>query len=235
MRVSEHLIPDGNDIDLGSASRPFRQIFAGAAGLAVVGGPLLVPAGSVSAPSISFSGDPNTGFLNSAANQVQLSVNGDVKFEWGNDNVFGIHATGSIAWTDTASNPTATRDTFLSRGAAGAVILTNDGATTGTATLGKAAVGLKGLYADYTNSGTIGAVTISKMAGRANIAAGASSVVVTNTLCTAASKVFASLVANDVTALYIRSVIPGAGSFTIATTANATANTAVDWFLLNTD
>lgn len=121
----------------------------------------------------------------------------------------------------------ASRLTF-SQGAAGPT-------TNGAYNLGSQNVGWGALYLDYTNTATIGAVTISKASGRANIALGASSVVVTNTLCTAAAHVFASLNGNDVTALYIRSVIPAAGSFTIHTTANATADTAVNWVVISAD
>lgn len=105
----------------------------------------------------------------------------------------------------------------------------------GLVALGAAAVGWKGIYLDYTNTATIGAVTINKPSGRANIAAAASSVVVTNSLVTAASRVLAVLAANDATATGIKSVIPAAGSFTITVNAAATGNTAVDWVVINAD
>lgn len=64
------------------------------------------------------------------------------------------------------------------------------------------------------NSGSPGATTISKPSGRAAIASGASSVVVTNTLVTAASVVVVQL---ETSAAGIGGLVcvPGAGSFTV--------------------
>lgn len=86
-------------------------------------------------------------------------------------------------------------------------------------------------FVDLTITATVGAVTISKHAGQAIIAAGASSVTVTNALVDTAADyiVVATLAANDATALYVRSVVKGTGSFVIHTNANATANLAVMW------
>ncbi|MFM9915277.1 MAG: hypothetical protein ACKVOX_05675 [Rhizobacter sp.] len=69
--------------------------------------------------------------------------------------------------------------------------------------------------------------------GRVAIAAGASSVVVTNRLVTTASTILAviSQSAADGTLTQILRVAPGAGSFTISGNANATAATQVDWCL----
>lgn len=100
--------------------------------------------------------------------------------------------------------------------------------------LGVAGIGFTKLYMDYTNTGTIGAVTINKAAGRVNVAAAATSVVVTNSLCTAASHVMATISQNDGTAV-LKNVVPAAGSFTINLNAAATANTSVDFFIINAD
>lgn len=105
----------------------------------------------------------------------------------------------------------------------------------GSARLGQASKGYSRLTLDYTNSGTIGAVVINKPCGRANIAAGQSSVVITNNLITSNSEVFANLVGTDGTLLYIRVVIPAAGQVTITGNANATGNTAVAFLVINTD
>ena len=83
-----------------------------------------------------------------------------------------------------------------------------------------------------TNSATIGAVTINKTLGRCNIAAGATTVVVTNSLVAATSNVFATIAQNDTTAI-LKNVVAGAGSFTITLTAAATANTAVNFVVFN--
>lgn len=106
--------------------------------------------------------------------------------------------------------------------------------TTGTISLGSASNGFTRLYLDYTNTGTVGAVTISKPSGRVNIAAAGTSVVVTNSLCTVNAHVFAQVSTNDTTA-YVKNVVAAAGSFTITLGAAATAQTSVDFFIVNAD
>lgn len=100
--------------------------------------------------------------------------------------------------------------------------------------IGSAALGLKRVYFDYTNSATIGAVTINKAVGRCNVAAAATSVVVTNSLVTAASEVLCVIAQNDGTAT-LKNVVAAAGSFTVTLTAAATANCAVAFYVLPTD
>lgn len=106
----------------------------------------------------------------------------------------------------------------------------------GVPTLGAAATGWKGLYLDYTNTapGTTGNQTINKPAGRVNIAAAGTTVTVTNSLVTAASEVFAMAVTNDSTAR-VANVVPAAGSFVINLTAAATAETAIEFVVINTN
>src|SRR5439155_15020126 len=86
---------------------------------------------------------------------------------------------------------------------------------------------IPGLTAD--SSGTPGAATQHTTKGRVAIAAGASSVVVTNRNVNAASTVLAviSQAGADGTLTQILRVTPGAGSFTITGNANATAATVV--------
>lgn len=103
----------------------------------------------------------------------------------------------------------------------------------GTSTLGVASVGWKGLYLDYTNTATVGAVTINKPSGRVNVAASATSITVTNSLVTAASHVFAVCSTADATAR-VTSIVPSAGSFTILLVA-ATAQASIDFLLINAD
>ena len=103
----------------------------------------------------------------------------------------------------------------------------------GVPTLGKAAIGYKQLYLDYTNTATVGAVTINKAAGRVNIAAAGTSVVVTNSLVTANSHVMAVMSTADATGRVI-SVVPAAGSFTINTVA-VTAQASFDFFIVSSD
>jgi hypothetical protein len=82
---------------------------------------------------------------------------------------------------------------------------------------------------------TTGAATANLVQGRATIAAGASSVVITNALIDATSKVYAVVAqaAADGTLLRVERILCAAGSFTIYGTANATASTAIDWVVLN--
>ena len=88
------------------------------------------------------------------------------------------------------------------------------------------------LLATNTAAGTTGAQTINRPSGTVNFAAGSSSLVVTNSLCTTASLVFATVRTNDATAV-IKNVVPAAGSFTINLNAAATAETSVGFFIIN--
>lgn len=108
-------------------------------------------------------------------------------------------------------------------------------ATAASAQLGKANQGFSQLNLDYAISGIAGAVTINKPAGFANIALGAASVVVTNSLVTVNSIVMAQLAFLDATLINIKCVVTAAGSFTITGNANATAQTKVSFLVINTD
>jgi len=83
-------------------------------------------------------------------------------------------------------------------------------------------------------SGTPGNATMSTPKGRNAIAAGSNNIVITNAVCTATSTVFAVInqASADATLTQIVRVVPAAGSFTIYGNANATANTVVDWLIL---
>jgi hypothetical protein len=80
-------------------------------------------------------------------------------------------------------------------------------------------------------STTTGAQTQNALQGTAAIAAGSSSVVITNSLVDANSHVTAKVAqaAADGTLLRVERVLCAAGSFTIFGTANATATTLIDW------
>ena len=86
--------------------------------------------------------------------------------------------------------------------------------------------------ATNTTAGTTGAQTINRPSGTVNFGIGASALVVTNSLCTTSSIVFATVRTNDATA-YIKNVVPAAGSFTINLGAAATAETSVGFFIIN--
>jgi hypothetical protein len=86
--------------------------------------------------------------------------------------------------------------------------------------------------ATNTAAGNTGAQTINRPSGTVNFLGGTSALVVTNSLCTTSSIVFATVRTNDATAT-IKNVVPAAGSFTINLGANATAETSVGFFIIN--
>lgn len=86
--------------------------------------------------------------------------------------------------------------------------------------------------ATNTAAGTTGDQTINKPSGTVNFAAGATSLVVTNSMCVANSIVYAVVRTNDATAV-IKNVVPAAGSFTINLSAAATAETSVGFIVYN--
>lgn len=88
------------------------------------------------------------------------------------------------------------------------------------------------LWNTVTPGGTNGAQTINKPSGTVNIGAGGTSVVVTNSLVTTSSIVFAVLRTNDTTAT-IKNVVPAAGSFTINLGAAATAAVSIGFLVIN--
>ena len=98
----------------------------------------------------------------------------------------------------------------------------------------EAALIAQGLASTSASVPTTGAATANALQGRAAIAAGASSVVITNAYVNANSKIFAVVAqaAADGTLLRVERIVPAAGSFTIYGTANATATTVIDWTLI---
>lgn len=88
------------------------------------------------------------------------------------------------------------------------------------------------LLATNTGAGTTGNQTIDKPSGTVNFAAAATSLTVTNALCTTSSIVFATIRTNDTTAV-IKNVVPGSGSFVINLNAAATAETSVGFLIIN--
>lgn len=84
---------------------------------------------------------------------------------------------------------------------------------------------------------TTGAYTQNTPSGKAAIAAGSSSVVITNSMVDANSKVFAVVAqaTADATLLRVERVVTANGSFTIYGTANSTATTLIDWAILADD
>lgn len=83
-----------------------------------------------------------------------------------------------------------------------------------------------------TAGGTTGAQTINKTAGSVNFAAAATSLVVTNNLVTTDSVIVATVATNDSTMKSVQ-VVAGSGSFTIYANAAATAETRVNFVVIN--
>lgn len=82
-----------------------------------------------------------------------------------------------------------------------------------------------------TYASTTGDTTINKPMGRVLFVTGGTSITVTNSLVTANSNVFCSVLAADTAA--IKNVIPAAGSFSIVLTAGASAQLAVGFMVVN--
>jgi hypothetical protein len=81
-------------------------------------------------------------------------------------------------------------------------------------------------------AGTTGNQTINKISGSVNIAASGTSITVTNSEVSATSEVFAICATNDATA-YVKNVVCSAGSFVITLGAAATAETKINFFVIN--
>jgi hypothetical protein len=81
------------------------------------------------------------------------------------------------------------------------------------------------------NPGTTGAITINKPAGGVRLAAGQSSVVVTNSLVTTSTHILATVATNDSTLKSVN-VVPAAGSFTITGNAAATGEVLIRWVII---
>jgi hypothetical protein len=152
-------------------------------------------------------------FVGAATAQVALSVNPT------------INQSGTGSYTALLVNPTET-----ATGSGIKALL--DCQVGGASRLRVESSGKTTWFATNTAAGTTGAQTINRPSGTVNFAAGATSLVVTNTLCTTASLVFATIRTNDATAV-IKNVVPAAGSFTITLNAAATAETSVGFFIIN--
>ena len=104
--------------------------------------------------------------------------------------------------------------------------------------IGSSAVTKCQIYGDMildktiTAAGTTGAQTINKTIGSVNFAAGATSLVVTNNRVSTTSVIYPTVASNDATMKYVTHVKSN-GSFTLYANAAPTAETRVDWIVLN--
>jgi hypothetical protein len=91
--------------------------------------------------------------------------------------------------------------------------------------------GFKSVTLSRGTTATVGDVTMNKSMGRVNIAAAATAITVTNSRVAATSTVLAFVTTNDATAK-IKNVVPAAGSFTINMEAAPTAQTTIDFVVI---
>lgn len=89
------------------------------------------------------------------------------------------------------------------------------------------------LYRTITAAATTGNQTIDKIAGTVNIAAAGTAVTVTNSMVDTSSIVLCVLRTADTTATFIKSVVPGSGSFVITLNAAAAAEVSIGFVVLN--
>ncbi len=116
----------------------------------------------------------------------------------------------------------------------GDVYLGGTASSTSTAVIGFKANNSLTIQGTYVTTGTTTAQTINKPSGSVNLAAGATSVVVTNSICSATSSVMCTIQTHDGTATSVQAV-PASGSFTIYLNAAATAETRVAWWIHDTN
>lgn len=192
-------------------------------------GALIVDSGGSSAGDIiRWGGATNRGMV--AANNGVAFKNSNNEFSLANSPVtsgrgWGLQAGGVLGWAPGA-DASDVPDVGVAR-------VNTDKLEVNSGVAGEVRdLALRQLCPDFTNTATVGAVTINKSAGRAIVGAGASSVVVTNSLVTTDSQVFCTIAVNDATAT-IKNCVAGAGSFTITLTAAATANSPVNFLVLN--
>jgi hypothetical protein len=172
-------------------------------------------------PGITF--QTSNGTLASPTSVATSRVTGEIAF----------HAYGG-GYRKSAAIRGMTSGTVNSSGAGQSIVFLTSATTVSSLTerLRITDAGSLNLERTVTAGGTTGAQTINKMSGSVNFAAGASSLVVTNSLVASTSFVFCTVQTNDATAV-IKNVVPASGSFTINLSANATAETAVAFWVVN--
>jgi hypothetical protein len=166
----------------------------------------------------------------------RMTVGGDIcRFLMGEINGqswLGAHNAALNAWNDFYINPDGAAKVGIGDlgGGSGNVavpILTVDNSN-GVVTF----AGVPAFTKTITAGGVTGAQTINKTSGSVNFAAAATSLVVTNSLCTTSSVIIVSMGTNDANANGLR-VVAGSGSFTIYMLVAPTAETRVNFLLTN--
>lgn len=195
-------------------------------------GPLTQANGSAAAPSYSFSNAASSGFYSAGTYTILISAAGTstLALNYDSNAEYKMMNSGVVAWSS-AANITGSPDSSISRISAGVLGIGN-----GTQGDFSGSVKMTKLYVDYTNTGTVGAVVINKATGRVNLAAAGTSLVVTDSLVTAASHCFlnADSAPGNVVAVQFYA-IPAAGSFSVNAVPAVTNQTAIDFLCINAD
>jgi hypothetical protein len=166
----------------------------------------------------------------------RMTVGGDTaRFLMGEINGqawLGAHNAALNAWEDFYINPDGAKKVGIGDlgGGSGNVavpILTVDNANATSTFAGPIT-----LTKTITAAGTTGAQTINKTSGSVNFAAGATSLVVTNSLVSTSSVIMVTMASNDATAAGLR-VVAGAGSFTIHLLTAPAAEMRVNFLVTN--
>lgn len=190
-----------------------------------VGDLLVLKSNSPVAPYLRFGA--TAGFAHNAGgdNPIGFSSNADV-YSW-TSSTFRVSSTIALGFASGASGTTVT-DSAFSRISAGVIGVGTGaaGSVAGTLSLNKII-----LSKTITAPGTTGAQTIDKSTGRVNFAAGATSLVVTNSLVDANSIIHVTF-ASATNAGDLR-VVAAAGSFTISVLSPPSAETAVNFTVTN--
>jgi len=159
-------------------------------------------------------------------------VNGGALINWQNQNngyiVFG--STGLSMFKNLSDANPAVTITNVHGGATGKILVL--ASSVGASVFSVDRYGKIAMDATNTATGTTGAQTINKPSGFVNFAAGASTLVVTNSLALTTSIVQVQVYGTDATATTAR-VTLAAGSFTISLNAAATAETKVSFIVFN--
>lgn len=190
---------------------------------AVATGNVLISGGVATLPSWGkVTTSHTTGIAASGTNSDITAMTQDISFS------------GELTFNGVVTLGSGLQDGTASLGGAG-YLLTSNGSTTvwsNQITLDTLALNTRlSVEGTITAGGTTGAQTINKPSGTVNFAAAASSLVVTNSLCTTSDRVLATVVTNDSTMKSVSCVTTN-GAFTLTANAAATAETAVYWVLI---
>ena len=106
-------------------------------------------------------------------------------------------------------------------------------ASAGGADLGSATYPFGSLYLDYTNTATVGNVTMNKASGTVNLGAAGTTLTLTNSLITANSRIMLTLASNPGVAIGSLYAVPAAGSCTINVTTAVVNQTKISFEVIN--